>query len=116
MRNTFGSSYSILGFGLRVEPPAPDPWKPDPRAREEMSTYDSLDPQVRAAFANSLYGAAVADTVRSVIHHGASGQVREVLKAKGVMPCDVGTEGVIVETVRLMDEHEKLRIRDELVS
>lgn len=101
-----------------------DPWKPDPRAREEMRAYDRQPAEVRAAFRESLYGAAVHDTVERVIRRGPSDAVKAIIREKGLLPCDLGTEGVVIETLRLADELdgrnsprlETKRIRSELKS
>lgn len=109
MRFTFGSNLCAV---LMDQAPA----DAVALARADMRVFDDQPAEVRAAFANSLYGVPVAETIASVIRRGASDEVKRVLRDRGLMPCDVGTEGVVIETIRLLDTRESQRIKAELAS
>jgi hypothetical protein len=108
---------SLFGRGVvfldDVRPPDPD--KPDPRAAAEMSAFDELPPEARRQIANGRFGAAVDELVFKVRRNGASAQVRERLKQRGLMPCDVGTEGCVLLEIAILEEAESDRLRRELV-
>lgn len=91
----------------------PDPGMRDvaAHARREMRVFDQLEPETRSAFANSLFGPPVAATVSEVIRRGARNDVKAVLRERGLFPCDVGTEGVVVETVKVLDREESQRLK-----
>lgn len=92
----------------------PRPNEPDPRARKEMKAFDALPAEARRAIAESPFGAVVAELHDQVVRRGASPAARERLKARGLMPCDAGTEGVLLEEVALLEEQERTRIAAEM--
>ena len=114
---TFGNR---LSFGVSVFPidePAPfDPKKPDPRAVAEMRAFDELTPEARARIAESAFGAQVSDLVDRTMRRGATTAIRERLQKRELAPCDVGTEGVVLEAVAILEEEERARLKAELVA
>lgn len=86
------------------------------RSRAEMAAFDELPVEARQRIANSAFGVQLADIADTVKRRGASDIVKARLKERGVFPCDVGTEGVILETVAVLEEHERKRIADELAA
>ena len=80
----------------------------------EMRSFDALPEHARRAIAESRFGVAVADTYAEIVRRGASDQVKHALRAKGLTPSDVGTEGCLLEEVTLMEAAESKRILDEV--
>lgn len=95
------------GVWARPRPRGDDPANADRAslARSQMAVFDRQSPPVREAFANSLFGVAV-DIVREVEARGPNDAVRAACKARGIYPCDLGTDGVVIETVRAIDAAE----------
>lgn len=111
MRFAFGNVVSLGAFaGFDIAESFVDPNKPDPRARSEMDVFDNLSAEQRDAIRNSRFGVALASTYATIVRGGSPPHVRDALKARGLMPCDVGTEGVLVELVRIEEERESARM------
>jgi hypothetical protein len=81
----------------------------------QMWEFDGQPPEVRAAFAGSQFGVPL-DIVRDVKRRGANNAVKAALAARGLFPCDVGTEGVIVMTVAEIDRAEGAHLRSQVYS
>jgi hypothetical protein len=92
-----------------------DPGNRDRRelARQQMRAFDAQAPQVREAFANSRFGVPL-DVVATVHRRGPNDAVKARLRERGLFPCDVETEGVIVETIAALDDAEAQAIRRQL--
>lgn len=115
MRFNYGRSVFGCGVVPLFDDARPvDPNKPDPRSAAEMRAFDRLPAEIRAAVAGGKYGVEVSDVVETVVRRGASNPVKERMKARGLAPCDVGTEGVVLEEIALIEERESARLAAEL--
>lgn len=94
--------------------PDPEQAGQDVASRREMRAFDQLEPSTRAAISQSAFGTAVADTMRDIIKYGPTDGVRKALDARGVFPCDVGVDGVLLEEVNVMEAAERKRLADEI--
>lgn len=97
----FGSHFAF--FGESQEPAPADPSKPDPRARAEMEAFDKLKPEARVAFREALQQFSCAEVVNLVNQRGATPAVVAAARARGLLPYQLGLDGVVVETVRQLD-------------
>jgi hypothetical protein len=101
---------------LRSRDFVPDPEQADQEhaARHEMRAFDALPANARCAIAESKFGVHVAEAVRLINRCGICDDVRRVLKAKGLSGSDVGTEGVLLEQMTLMEKSESARLAAEI--
>jgi hypothetical protein len=73
------------------------------RARRDMAVFDRLEPEARAAFRDACQQFGVRDVVELIETRGAPWAVKEALSRRGLLPYQVGTDGVVAETVRQLD-------------
>lgn len=112
MRFAFGSRACVIEFDQVRKRRRPG--DPEPRARAEMRTFDDLSPEMRLRIANSPFGAQIEVMLEDIVRGGAPPAVRDRLKSRGLYPCDVGNEGVLLELIDILEDTERERLRKEL--
>jgi len=101
----FGRRYNVVDWVRAQDGPAlpPDPTKPDPRARSEMKAFDSLGPEARAAFRDASQQFSAAEVVDLITSRGATPALVEAARARGLLPYQLGRDGMVAVTVHQLD-------------
>lgn len=74
------------------------------RARREMAAFDALSPEAKAAFRDARQQFGVRDVVGLVQSRGCPPAVKQALSLRGLLPYQAGTDGIVAEVVRHLDE------------
>lgn len=102
MKFTFRAG--VFGNGVCLpcgEPRKVDPNKPDPRARIEMEAFDLLPAEARAAVRESLNDVGLAGKLNAIRSTGCPRPVLEKIRARGLMPYQLGEGGILAEVVAI---------------
>jgi hypothetical protein len=96
----FAFRASLFGSGVMpFEQPKEDPSKPVRRAVQEMEAFDQLPAEVRAVVSESPNDIGLAGKLASIRSVGCPRAVLEKIRARGLMPYQVGEAGILTEVI-----------------